>query len=51
MLAASMSEAERLNGLFSSQQTILTIVLLFFAIVSGYIATLCGLGRNSEGAA
>lgn len=35
-----MSEAEILNGLFSSLQTILTIVSLFFAIVSGYIAAL-----------
>lgn len=35
-----MSEAEILNGLFSSLQTILSIVSLFFAIVSGYIAAL-----------
>lgn len=35
-----MSEAEILNGLFNSLQTILTIVSLFFAIVSGYIAAL-----------
>jgi hypothetical protein len=35
-----MSEAEMLSGLFSALQTILTIVSLFFAIVSGYIAAL-----------
>jgi len=35
-----MSEAELLTGLFSSLDTILTIVSLFFAIVSGYIAAL-----------
>lgn len=35
-----MSEAELLGGLFSALQTILTIVSLFFAIVSGYIAAL-----------
>lgn len=40
MPATSMSEAEILNGLFSSLQTILSIVSLFFAIVSGYIAAL-----------
>lgn len=40
MPGASMSEAEILGGLYSSLQTILTIVSLFFAIVSGYIAAL-----------
>jgi hypothetical protein len=40
MPETSMSEAELLAGLFSSLQTILTIVSLFFAIVSGYIAAL-----------
>ncbi|MEI9902204.1 MAG: hypothetical protein WDN31_21355 [Hyphomicrobium sp.] len=40
MAAGSLSEAEILNGLFSALQTILTIVSLFFGIVSGYIAAL-----------
>jgi hypothetical protein len=35
-----MSEAEILGGLFNALQTILTLVSLFFAIVSGYIAGL-----------
>jgi hypothetical protein len=36
----TLSQAELLDGLFSALQTILTIVSLFFAIVSGYIAAL-----------
>ncbi|MFA5900067.1 MAG: hypothetical protein WC829_13255 [Hyphomicrobium sp.] len=40
MTEASLGEAELLTGLFSSLQTILTIVSLFFAIVSGYMAAL-----------
>jgi hypothetical protein len=36
----SMTQAEILSGLFNSLQAILTIVSLFFAIVSGYIAAL-----------
>jgi hypothetical protein len=36
----SMTQAELLAGLFSALQTILTLVSLFFAIVSGYIAGL-----------
>ncbi len=35
-----MTEAEILNGLFSALQAIMTVVSLFFAIVSGYIAAL-----------
>lgn len=35
-----MSEAEILNGLFQSIQTILTIFSMFFTIVSGYLAAL-----------
>jgi len=35
-----MSEAEILDGLFQSIQTILTIFSMFFAIVSGYVAAL-----------
>jgi hypothetical protein len=40
MPGATMTEAELLGGLFDSPQTILTLVSLFFAIVSGYIAGL-----------
>lgn len=40
MTEASLGEAELLNGLFSALQTILTIVSLYFAIVSGYLAAL-----------
>jgi len=35
-----MTQAELLEGLFASLQTILSLVSLFFAIVSGYIAGL-----------
>ena len=40
MPGATMTEAELLGGLFDALQTILTLVSLFFAIVSGYIAGL-----------
>lgn len=40
MTDVSMTQAELLNGLFGALQAILTIVSLFFAIVSGYIAAL-----------
>lgn len=33
-----MSEAEILDGLFNALQAIMSVVSLFFAIVSGYIA-------------
>ena len=35
-----MTEAEILGGLFNALQAIMTVVSLFFAIVSGYIAAL-----------
>ncbi len=35
-----MTEADILNGLFNSLQAVMTVVSLFFAIVSGYIAAL-----------
>jgi hypothetical protein len=35
-----MTEAQILNGLFNALQAIMTVVSLFFAIVSGYIAAL-----------
>jgi hypothetical protein len=37
---APLSQAELLNGLFEALQAIMTLVSLFFAIVSGYIAGL-----------
>jgi hypothetical protein len=39
-MPGTMTEAELLGGLFDALQTILTLVSLFFAIVSGYIAGL-----------